>query len=138
MTRQTSPIIKAAFWMVGAIVSFPIMALAGRTVSAELDTFEIMLYRSLTGIIVVFAVSGAIGGAMVELDVRTLYLKDLSFFGCTVLEPQVFQNLVNRIEKQQIGAIVAESYPLADIHKAQDEFLKKKHVGKIVLEVAQS
>ncbi|MEZ9348728.1 alcohol dehydrogenase family protein [Vibrio splendidus] len=85
-----------------------------------------------------YAVSGAIGGAMVELDVRTLYLKDLSFFGCTVLEPQVFQNLVNRIEKQQIGAIVAESYPLADIHKAQDEFLKKKHVGKLVLEVAQS
>ncbi|MEZ8039051.1 alcohol dehydrogenase family protein [Vibrio sp. 1F263] len=84
-----------------------------------------------------YAVSGAIGGAMVELDVRTLYLKDLSFFGCTVLEPQVFQNLVNRIEKQQIGAIVAESFPLADIHTAQDEFLKKKHVGKIVLEVAQ-
>ncbi|MGF1817115.1 zinc-binding dehydrogenase, partial [Vibrio splendidus] len=85
-----------------------------------------------------YAVSGAIGGAMVELDVRTLYLKDLSFFGCTVLEPQVFQNLVNRIEKQQIEAIVAQSYPLADIHKAQDEFLKKKHVGKIVLEVSQS
>ncbi|NOJ11945.1 alcohol dehydrogenase family protein [Vibrio splendidus] len=85
-----------------------------------------------------YAVSGAIGGAMVELDVRTLYLKDLSFFGCTVLEPQVFQNLVNRIEKQQIEAIVAQSYPLADIHKAQDDFLKKKHVGKIVLEVSQS
>ncbi len=84
-----------------------------------------------------YAVSGAIGGAMVELDVRTLYLKDLSFFGCTVLEPQVFQNLVNRIEKQQIGAIVAQSFPLVDIHKAQDEFLKKKHVGKIVLEVAE-
>lgn len=84
-----------------------------------------------------YAVSGAIGGAMVELDVRTLYLKDLSFFGCTVLEPEVFQNLVDRIEKQQIGAIVAESFPLADIHTAQDEFLKKKHVGKIVLEVAQ-
>ncbi|TKF32850.1 zinc-binding dehydrogenase [Vibrio kanaloae] len=79
----------------------------------------------------------AVSGAMVELDVRTLYLKDLSFFGCTVLEPQVFQNLVDRIEKQQISAIVAEAYPLADIHKAQDEFLKKKHVGKIVLEVAQ-
>ncbi|MEZ8963803.1 MULTISPECIES: alcohol dehydrogenase family protein [Vibrio] len=84
-----------------------------------------------------YAVSGAIGGAMVELDVRTLYLKDLSFFGCTVLEPEVFQNLVNRIEQQQISAIVAESYSLVDIHTAQEEFLKKKHVGKIVLEVAQ-
>lgn len=84
-----------------------------------------------------YAVSGAIGGAMVELDVRTLYLKDLSFFGCTVLEPKVFQNLINRIEKQQIRPIVAQSFPLADIHQAQQEFLKKNHVGKIVLEVAQ-
>ncbi|WP_424940172.1 zinc-binding dehydrogenase [Aliiroseovarius sp. S253] len=31
-----------------------------------------------------YAVAGAIGGAEVPLDVRTLYLKDLSFFGCTV------------------------------------------------------
>ncbi|KAB0288037.1 zinc-binding dehydrogenase [Vibrio fortis] len=84
-----------------------------------------------------YAVSGAIGGAMVELDVRTLYLKDLSFFGCTVLEPEVFQNLINRIEKQQIRPIVAQSFPLADIHQAQQQFLKKNHVGKIVLEVAQ-
>ncbi|WP_261883346.1 alcohol dehydrogenase family protein [Vibrio pelagius] len=84
-----------------------------------------------------YAVSGAIGGAMVELDVRTLYLKDLRFFGCTVLEPEVFQNLINRIEKQQIRPIVAQSFPLADIHQAQQQFLKKNHVGKIVLEVAQ-
>ena len=42
-----------------------------------------------------YAVSGAIGGALVELDIRTLYLKDLTFYGCTVLQPKVFQNLVN-------------------------------------------
>jgi NADPH:quinone reductase-like Zn-dependent oxidoreductase len=84
-----------------------------------------------------YAVSGAIGGAMVELDVRTLYLKDLRFFGCTVLEPEVFQNLIHRIEKQQIQPIVAQSFQLAEIHHAQQEFLKKNHVGKIVLEVAQ-
>ena len=45
-----------------------------------------------------YAVAGAIGGPLVELDVRTLYLKDLSFFGCTVLEPEVFPNLIKRIE----------------------------------------
>lgn len=82
-----------------------------------------------------YAVSGAIGGALVELDIRTLYLKDLSFFGCTVLEPQVFQNLVNCIEQGQISPIIAQTLPLEAINTAQDAFLKKKHVGKIVLTI---
>lgn len=83
-----------------------------------------------------YAVSGAIGGPMVELDVRTLYLKDLSFFGCTVLEPQVFGNLVDRIERKEIRPLVAETYPLREISAAQDAFGKKGHIGKIVLTVA--
>lgn len=84
-----------------------------------------------------YAVSGAIGGPLVELDVRTLYLKDLSFFGCTVLEPQVFGNLVKRIERQEIKPLVAETYPLRNISAAQEAFGKKGHIGKIVLNVAQ-
>lgn len=47
--------------MVGAIVSFTSMAIAGRAVSFELDTFEIMLFRSLTGIVVVMIVATAAG-----------------------------------------------------------------------------
>ena len=62
-----------------------------------------------------YAVAGAIAGPIVELDVRTLYLKDLSFFGCTVLEPEVFGNLVKRIEDGQIKPLVAETYPLNEI-----------------------
>ncbi|MGL6312984.1 alcohol dehydrogenase family protein [Vibrio sp. WXL103] len=82
-----------------------------------------------------YAVSGAIAGPIVELDVRTLYLKDLSFFGCTVLEPEVFGNLVARIEKGQIAPLVAKSYPLEEIVQAQEDFQHKRHVGKLVLEV---
>ncbi|MEO1115601.1 MAG: alcohol dehydrogenase family protein [Pseudomonadota bacterium] len=82
-----------------------------------------------------YAVSGAIGGPLVELDVRTLYLKDLSFYGCTVLEPEVFGNLVNRIERKDIKPLVAETYPLREISAAQDAFGKKGHIGKIVLTV---
>ncbi len=83
-----------------------------------------------------YGVSGAIGGPIVELDVRTLYLKDLSFFGCTVLEPEVFPNLVRLIEDGRIRPLVAATYPLRDIAKAQAAFLEKKHVGKIVLTVS--
>jgi len=50
-------ILTAAAWMIGAISSFTLMAVAGRTVSAELDTFEIMLFRSLTGIVIVLSVA---------------------------------------------------------------------------------
>ncbi|WOT05789.1 alcohol dehydrogenase family protein [Shewanella youngdeokensis] len=82
-----------------------------------------------------YAVSGAIAGPIVELDIRTLYLKDLSFFGCTVLGEQVFKNLVRKIESNQIKPLVAEIFSLADIGKAQDCFLEKKHVGKIVLKL---
>jgi hypothetical protein len=47
---------KAAAWMMGAVVSFTSMAVAGREVAIELDTFEIMTYRSILGILVVLAV----------------------------------------------------------------------------------
>ncbi len=83
-----------------------------------------------------YAVAGAIGGPRVELDVRTLYLKDLSLFGCTVLEPEVFGSLVRRIERGDIKPLVAVTYPLRDIQVAQRAFGEKGHVGKIVLEVA--
>ncbi|MGD9066721.1 MAG: alcohol dehydrogenase family protein [Desulfobacterales bacterium] len=82
-----------------------------------------------------YAVAGAIAGPLVELDVRTLYLKDLSLFGCTVLEPDVFNNLIKRIEQGAIKPVVAKSFTLEEICDAQDLFLKKQHVGKIVLRI---
>ena len=45
-----------------------------------------------------YAVSGAIAGPMVELDLRTLYLRDLSLFGCTAQADSVFVDLVRYIE----------------------------------------
>lgn len=59
-----STVFKAALWMIGAITSFTAMAIAGRTVSVELDTFEIMFYRSMTGILIVVTIaklSGTLG-----------------------------------------------------------------------------
>ena len=83
-----------------------------------------------------YAVSGAIGGAFVELDLRTLYLKDLSFFGCTVIEQEVFPNLVTHLEAGRVRPAVSATWPLRDIAKAQAAFEEKRHVGKIVLTVA--
>jgi drug/metabolite transporter (DMT)-like permease len=52
---------RAVAWMMGAIIAFTSMAIAGRAVSLELDTFEIMLFRSITGVIVVVLVATSLG-----------------------------------------------------------------------------
>ena len=80
-----------------------------------------------------YAVAGAIAGPIVRLDLRTLYLKDLRFFGCTIPEPEVFPNLVRYIESREIEAVVSKTYPLREIAAAQRDFLTKQHTGKIVL-----
>jgi NADPH:quinone reductase-like Zn-dependent oxidoreductase len=82
-----------------------------------------------------YAVAGAIAGFLVELDVRILYLKDLSLFGCTVLEPDVFNNLIKSVEHGAIKPVVERSFTLEEIRDAQTLFLKKQHVGKIVLTI---
>ena len=55
------PVLKAAIWMTGAIASFSTMAVAGREVSFALDTFEIMLFRSVVGVIIVVFAAIAFG-----------------------------------------------------------------------------
>lgn len=52
-----SSTIRAAIWMTGAIGSFSAMAVAGRELSSALDTFELMMYRSLVGIVIVLIVA---------------------------------------------------------------------------------
>ena len=77
--------------------------------------------------------SGAIGGPIVPLDMRSLYLKDIMIIGCTAWDEPVFPNLVGYIERGEIGPLVAATFPLDRIADAQREFLLKRHVGKFVL-----
>ena len=80
-----------------------------------------------------YVTAGAIAGPLVELDVRTLYLKDLTLMGSTYQDKICFKNLINYIENDEVKPIVAATFPLKDIGKAQEMFLEKKFVGKIVL-----
>jgi len=56
-------VLRAGLWMLGAVVSFSSMAVAGRAVSFELDTFEIMMYRSIVGFVLVICVARLTGHA---------------------------------------------------------------------------
>lgn len=80
-----------------------------------------------------YVCSGAIAGPMVTLDLRTLYLRDLTFHGSTVLGPEVMQNLVGYIEAGEVRPALAATFPLADLAAAQSAFMSKAHTGNIVV-----
>jgi NADPH:quinone reductase-like Zn-dependent oxidoreductase len=83
-----------------------------------------------------YVTSGAIAGPIVELDLRTLYLKDLTLVGSTRQDPSVFADLVGYIEAGEIRPVVAECYPLHQLRAAQETFLEKSHMGKIGIEIS--
>ena len=81
-----------------------------------------------------YVCSGAIAGPMVELDLRTLYLRDLSFFGSTTIGPEIMSNLVGYIESGAIRPLLAATYPLTKLREAQAAFIAKQHSGNIVVQ----
>lgn len=56
-----SPPIRATIFMIGAMISFTLMAISGRALEAKLDTFEIMTYRSLFGVVLVLVIARMAG-----------------------------------------------------------------------------
>lgn len=80
-----------------------------------------------------YTCSGAIAGPMVELDLRTFYLRDLTFAGSTVITPEVMPNLIRYIEQGEIKPALAATYPLDQLREAQAAFIAKTHTGNIVV-----
>ena len=83
-----------------------------------------------------YTCAGAIAGPMVEFDLRTFYLRDLTFTGATVIPPDLFPKLVRYIEAEEVKPLVAAEYPLEQFHAAQQAFIAKQHVGNIVIKVS--
>ena len=77
--------------------------------------------------------SGAIAGPIVELDMRTMYLNDVTLIGCTAWDAPVFPDLVAYIERGELTPVLHATFPLERIADAQRAFQAKRHVGKIVL-----
>ena len=55
MKKKSEPM-KATVWMIGAMFSFSLMAVSGRELATNLNTFEIMLFRSIIGFLIVLAI----------------------------------------------------------------------------------
>ena len=65
--------LKAAFWMIGAMLSFSLMAISGRELAPELNTFEIMFFRSLIGLVIVVTI-GALAVTLPQIKTDRLGL----------------------------------------------------------------
>ncbi len=80
-----------------------------------------------------YVTAGAIAGPMVELDLRTLYLGSLEFYGSSVYRRDTFPALMQVLAEGGLKPAVAAVRPLSEIKQAQTAFLEKSHVGSLVL-----
>lgn len=80
--------------------------------------------------------AGAIAGPVVNLDLRTVYLKQVDLIGSSFATHQEFGDLVDHIRSGRLRPLLAGTYPLPDLRRAQADFLAKRFLGKLVITVA--
>ena len=51
----------------------------------------------------------------------------------TILAPALICQLVGYIEREEIPPLLAATYPLSDLRRAQEDFLAKAHTGNLVV-----
>jgi drug/metabolite transporter (DMT)-like permease len=66
---RTTPAVRAALWMLGAVVALSTMAVSGRELSAELNTFQILFFRSVVGLAVISALLQRAGWSQIRTKV---------------------------------------------------------------------
>src|SRR3990170_1782747 len=76
-------VITATFWMMGALASFVAMAIGGRELAAaQMSTFEILLFRSLVGLVVGSMLLARSGWGQISARRFGLHLvRNVSHFG---------------------------------------------------------
>src|SRR5699024_4769083 len=77
--------------------------------------------------------SGAIAGPVVELDLRTMYLKQLELHGASQGTRAAFRRVLGHIEAGRIQPLLARTYKLSEFKTAQQAFIDKNHVGNLVV-----
>ena len=80
-----------------------------------------------------YVVAGAIAGPLVTLDLRTVYLKQLDLLGSTMGNRSEFAALVRHIASGRLRPLVWATYPLAELSRAQADFVQKGFLGKLVV-----
>ncbi|MFF2454698.1 alcohol dehydrogenase family protein [Isoptericola sp. NPDC058082] len=80
-----------------------------------------------------YTTAGAIGGPVVQLDLRTMYLKQLELHGSSQGTRTAFRRLVRYISDGEVRPLLDRTFRLSALHDAQRAFLAKSYVGKLVV-----
>ncbi|MFE5340080.1 alcohol dehydrogenase family protein [Isoptericola sp. NPDC056578] len=80
-----------------------------------------------------YTTAGAIGGPVVQLDLRTMYLKQLELHGSSQGTRTAFRRLVRYVSDGEIRPLLDRTFRLSALHDAQRAFLAKSYVGKLVV-----
>ncbi len=80
-----------------------------------------------------YTTAGAFAGPVVELDLRTIYLKHLEIHGSSQGTRAAFRRLLGYIESGKVRASLHATYRLSDFHRAQTDFIAKNYIGKLVV-----
>lgn len=71
----------SVLWMSGALLSFLSMALAGRELSAELNTFQILFFRSAIGVLIIVFILSKAGWHQIKTDrLPTHFIRNIAHY----------------------------------------------------------
>ncbi|CTQ56075.1 Alcohol dehydrogenase [Roseibium album] len=125
VTRQEGDLIAACNKMLG-----------GQEIDVIVDTVSGPMLQDLLEILKPqgrYATCGAMGGAVVEIDVRRIYLKNLELVGATQGARKDFAAVRDYVLSGEIKPLLAGTFPLEKLGEAQEKFKKKDFVGKLVV-----
>lgn len=120
----------------GDLVTAAERVLNGKPIDVVADLVGGLLFNDLLRILRPegrYTTAGAIGGPVVQLDLRTMYLKQLQLHGSSQGTRGDFRRIVRYIEEGKIKPLVGGVYPLSEFHRAQSDFMAKAFVGKLVV-----
>ena len=120
----------------GEVYEQAITALDGRAVDAVADVVGGPGFSDLLALLRPggrYVTAGAIGGPVVPFDLRTLYLKKLTFHGVSIGYPKHFEAVLGCIRAGKLKPLLAAVFPLARFREAQELFVSKDFFGNIVV-----
>jgi alcohol dehydrogenase len=113
-------------------------ATGGETINVVVDTVAGAMLPDLLEILRPhgrYVTCGAIGGPVVEIDMRRIYLRHLQIHGSSQGTRADFATVRDYVVSGAIKPLLAATYPLAEVARAQEHFKRKDFVGKLVIVV---